>query len=233
MLLSVALSAGLLGWSVVANLGLGDRLYTTRNLLLAALLLLLARRLGFTWRDLGLDPGDLREGLRWGRGAVLVVAVAVALGAGLSDVIPPLGSLLDDARADLPLPGLVHAVHVRIPLGTALFEELAFRGLLLAALLQITSPGWAVTWSSVVFGLWHVAPTIVTLRINAVALTSAAGLGAIAGGVLVTAIGGALFAWLRLASGSLLAPLLAHWATNAFGLLAAAVTRAVGGAGPR
>ncbi len=229
MLLSVALSAGLLAWSVIANLGLGDRFYTTRNLVLAALLLLLARRLGFTWRDLGLDPTDLREGLRWGRAAVLVVAVAVALGAGLSDVIPPLGALLDDSRADLPFPDLVHAVLVRIPLGTALFEEVAFRGLLLAALLQVTSPVWAVTWSSVVFGLWHVAPTIVTLRINEVAPTSSAGLGAIAGGVLVTAIGGALFAWLRVASGSLAAPLLAHWATNAFGLLAAAVTRATGG----
>lgn len=225
------LSIGLVAWSVVANLGLGERWYTTRNLALIALLLLLARGLAVSWDELGLDPADLREGLRWGRLAVLVVALAVTAGAALRGVVPPLQLLLDDARSDLPLAELVHAVLVRIPLGTALFEELAFRGLLLAALLRLMSPRWAILWSSAAFGLWHVAPTIQTLRINEVAPESLAGLGAIAGAVVVTTVGGAVFAWLRVASGSLLAPVLAHWATNAFGLLAAAVTRATGSSG--
>ena len=228
-MLAALLSIGLVAWSVVANLGLGERWYTARNLVLVVLLLLLARRLGFSWRELGLDPADLREGVRWGRLAVLVVAVVVAIGAALGDVIRPFGLLLDDARADLPLSDLAHAVLVRIPLGTAVFEELAFRGLLLAVLLRATSPGWSILWSSAVFGLWHVAPTIQTLRINEVAANSLVGLGAIAGAVVVTAVGGAVFAWLRVASGSLLAPVLAHWATNAFGLLAAAATRATDG----
>ncbi len=232
-MLAALLSIGLVAWSVVANLGLGDGWYTTRNLVLVAVLLLLARRLGFTMSELGLVPTVLREGLRWGLLAVLVVAVAVAAGAALGEVIRPLGLLLDDARADQPRADLVHAALVRIPLGTALFEEFAFRGLLLAALLRVTAPGWAVLWSSAVFGLWHVAPTIQALRINEVAVSSVTGLGAIAGAVVATAVGGAVFAWLRIASGSLLAPVLAHWATNAFGLLAAAVAGVTGGGSAR
>jgi uncharacterized protein len=39
--------------------------------------------------------------------------------------------------------------------------------------------------------------------------------------VLVTTISGYGFAWLRLASGSLLAPVLAHCATNSLALVAA------------
>jgi membrane protease YdiL (CAAX protease family) len=38
--------------------------------------------------------------------------------------------------------------------------------------------------------------------------------------VLVTAVGGAVFCWLRVRSGSLLAPALLHWAVNGLGLLA-------------
>jgi uncharacterized protein len=115
---------------------------------------------------------------------------------------------------------------VRIPLGTALFEEVLFRGVVLAALQQVGSTGFAVAWSSIAFGLWHIAPTIVALRENGVPPASPAGQRAILGAVLVTTLAGIGFAGLALASGSLLAPFLAHWAVNAFGLLAAATSQA-------
>lgn len=231
MLFAVLLSCGLLVWSLVANLVIGDQFYVTRNLVLAVLLLVLARGVGLTWRDLGLDPEALGDGVRVGRLAVLVVAVVVALGAGLADVVPGIGSLLADRRADLPFDRLVFDTLIRIPIGTALFEEIAFRGVLLAAFLQIASTWSAVAWSSLVFGLWHIAPTIVALRLNDVVPTSAAGWGSLIGAVVITTVAGAAFSWLRLVSGSLAAPILAHWATNSFGLLAAAVTQRAGGAG--
>jgi uncharacterized protein len=224
MTLAVLLTLGVVVWSPVANLLIGDRWYVSRNLLLTALLVAGALALGFSWGDLNLAPGELGEGFRWGRLLVVAVAVVVALAAGLSDVIPPLRTLFSDQRADLPFPALVHAVMVRIPLGTAVFEEVLFRGVLLAALLEVTSTVWAVAWSSLAFGLWHVAPTIVSLRENGIAPASSRGRGAIVGSVLVTAVAGVGFSVLALVSGSLLAPILAHWATNAFGLLAAAVT---------
>lgn len=62
------------------------------------------------------------------------------------------------------------------------------------------------------------------MQANDVAVASGRGVGAVAGAVLVTTVAGAALGVLRLGSGSLLAPVLAHWATNSGGLLAAAAT---------
>ena len=231
MSLAVAVAVGLLVYGAVSDLVIGDHLYTVRNLVAAGLLVVLARARQLSWSDIGLAPDRLGEGLRWGAGAVLLAAVVVAAGAALADRVPLIATLLADQRAVLDEGGLAHHTLVRIPLGTAFFEELAFRGVLLALLLAATSTtAGAVLWSAAVFGLWHISSTIMTLRINEAAVASGAGLAAIAGGVAFTALAGVVFAVLRLGSGSLLAPVLAHWATNAFGLLAAATVQRTGGA---
>ncbi len=229
MTLPLALAVGLVGWSFVGNLLLGETLYTTRNVVLLVALVWLARGAGVGWSHLGLDRADLRRGARWGGVAVLVVAVVVGVGAGLADRVPGVGVLLADERADLA--GAEVAWHAlwRIPVGTAAFEEVAFRAVLLGSVLTVTSPVRAVVISSVAFGLWHIAPTMVALRINDVAVVSAEGVGSIVGAVVVTALAGVGFCLLRLGSKSLLAPVLAHWATNSFGLLAAAFVPPAGG----
>ena len=213
-----------LGWSLLANLVLGDTGYVPRNLALTAVLVLIGRRSSLSAAQLGLDGSEVGRGLRWGLLASAVVAAVVVSGAVLAGAVPMLGALLDDARADLEGGALVFAILVRIPLGTAVFEEVLFRGVLLATFLRELRSSTAVVASSVVFGLWHVAPTIVTLQLNDVAPTSGAGLGLIAGAVVVTTVAGLLFNWLRLRSRSLVAPMLVHWVTNASGLLAAAAT---------
>jgi uncharacterized protein len=227
MLLVIVVAAGLTGWSLLGNLVLGETLYVVRNLLLTAGLLAIAHR-GGVWRLVGLGRQRWRTGALWGGAAALVVALVVGVGALLGDQLAPVAALLSDDRADLSTGELYYHALLRIPLGTALFEEVAFRGVLLALLLRVTSQVRAVAWSSVVFGLWHVAPTIVALRVNDIAPGSGEGLLAILGAVGVTTVAGVVFCWLRLASGSLLAPVLTHWATNSLGLLAAAWTRADG-----
>jgi uncharacterized protein len=224
MLLAVLLSVALLAWSGVANLVLGDTGYLPRNLVLTALLLALARAAGLRVADLGLARRDVGSGLRWGALAMAVVALGLTVAVALGDAAGPVTAMLQDERAQLAPGSLAWAALVRIPLGTALFEEVAFRGVLLAALLRITSTSGAVAWSSVVFGLWHVAPTMVALELNGVAPLSLGGLSAVAGGVIVTTVGGVVFALLRVRSGSLVAPILAHVATNSLALLAAAVS---------
>lgn len=219
--LAPALALGLLLWSLVGNLLIGDALYVTRNLALTALVVVLARRAGAEPTLLGTEAARLGAGLRWGAGAVLLVAVAVLLGVALAEQVPGAGLLLADERADLPASMLAWHALWRIPVGTALFEEVAFRGALLGLLLRQTSTPRAVAGSSLVFGLWHVAPTIVTLEINEVAVTSWQGAATIAGAVGVTTVAGVFFCLLRLGSGSLAAPVLAHWATNGTGLVAA------------
>ena len=111
---------------------------------------------------------------------------------------------------------------IRIPLGTVLWEETAFRGVLLAALLRVLPPRTAVGISAAVFGLWHIRPTLDATAANDLAAGLPGRTAAVLSGCVLTAAAGVLFTGLRMRSGSLLAPVLVHAAANCLGLLAAA-----------
>jgi membrane protease YdiL (CAAX protease family) len=118
---------------------------------------------------------------------------------------------------------LAYVTLVRIPLGTAVFEEFAFRGVLLALLARRWSIRTAVVASSVLFGLWHIRPTLSAVGINdptAGGMTVAA---AVTGAVVATAAAGALFCALRLRADSLLAPIVVHAVVNGASTVAAYV----------
>jgi membrane protease YdiL (CAAX protease family) len=134
--------------------------------------------------------------------AITVVVVAAA-------VVAP-DAFVDD-RVDVSFGDMLWRALVVIPVGTVVLEELAFRGVLLGLLQRITTTARAVAVSSVLFGLWHV-PGVVSGRAadDSVAVVAAVALGTVA----ATTIAGALFTWLRLRSGSLVAPVLAHIGTN-------------------
>ncbi len=226
----LALALGLVAYSQVTNLRLGDRGYVRRNLLAVVVLLALARAAGLDREALGIDVAGLSTGLYWGLLAVVAITLAVAVAWAAARVSAAVARLLADRRADLPGRALAFHALVRIPVGTALFEEVAFRGVLFAVLLDASSTPIAVAVASVAFGLWHVAPTIETLRSNDVSRRA----GPIAGAVALTTVAGVGFCILRLASGGLLAPVMAHWAVNAlFLLLAAAVHRGAHEGEPR
>jgi membrane protease YdiL (CAAX protease family) len=75
--------------------------------------------------------------------------------------------------------------------------------------------------SSLLFGLWHVLPTIEVLELNDLYSGSSLAFGgAVTGAVAVTAAAGFGFCWLRLRAGSVLAPVLAHAATNSIAFAA-------------
>ena len=100
--------------------------------------------------------------------------------------------------------------------------HIAFRAVLFSMLARRFGLVWAIVLSSIVFGLWHILPSMGTHEQNP-ALGSVAGEGArgnviaISLSVLTTAVAGVLFAALRLVSGSVLAPMGVHWATNGLG----------------
>ena len=110
----------------------------------------------------------------------------------------------------------------RIPAGTALAEEILFRGSIMGVLLQNYSYAAALIISSIIFGFWHVLPGPLgswfhqnmpsNNRPAWVAKTSSA-----AATVAFTFVGGLAFGWLRLASGSIALPWVAHTLTNALG----------------
>jgi len=195
----------------------------------AAGLLALARWAGLSWAELGLGRGTYRRGLLWALAAIGAVAVVFTVGAAL----PATRSAFRNTRYELGWGNALLTAFVLIPLGTVLFEEVAFRGVLWG-LLRREHGTWAATiGSSVLFGLWHVLPSL-GLATNDQAIGSTVGRGSsgqaisVLGTVLFTALAGVVFCELRRRSGSLLASAGLHWATNALGVLAAAAIWAWG-----
>ena len=227
LLLTGALLPVLLAWNnlVVHRLPGRPGSYVVANVAAAGVLLAAARASGLSWAELGLARRRLAAGARWGGSCAAVVAAGYATALALPDVRP----LLADGRAaGLGSGELAGQVLVRIPLGTVLWEEVAFRGVLLAALSRLLPRTGAVGLSAAVFGLWHVRPTLGALAANDLADGPLARTGAVALACLGTAAAGVVFAGLRERSGSLLAPALLHGATNSLGLLTAAAAHRLG-----
>jgi membrane protease YdiL (CAAX protease family) len=184
------------------------------NLLMAAALAGVCGYATLTAPELGTERSRVGAGLRFGAVAgvvVLAVVGAVALAPGGS-------AAMADDRVDVSAGAMLVQVLITIPLGTVVLEELAFRGLLLGLLRRLTSTGQAVLISSTLFGIWHVAPALASVggagALAGVTATPAGVAAAVAGTVATTFVAGLVFCWLRLRSGSLLAPALAHVATN-------------------
>jgi membrane protease YdiL (CAAX protease family) len=197
------------------------------NLAAAAASVGIARVEGAEWSDLGLGPGTLRPGLQWGLGAGGVAALGVAVAART----PRLGDHFRDERVgNHDRRRARYELAARIPLETALAEEVVFRGALLGLALRQRSTVAAVATSSVLFGLWHVLPT--WTGHDGSAIGSAMGphrsarVGAVAAAVAATTAAGATFATLRLRSGSVVAPVLAHAALNMASFAATRATHA-------
>lgn len=174
---------------------------------------------GLSWDELGLAREHVGSGLRWGGAAAGVVVAVYVIGFAL----PWTHDLFRDGRVDdRSLAWVLFASLVRVPFGTVLLEEVAFRGLLPAALATRLRMGWAVAWSALAFGLWHVLPSLGLEHVNPVAddtVGQLPGWVTVAGSVLATAGVGVFFWWLRDRSQSLLAPMALHWSTNALGYL--------------
>lgn len=176
-----------------------------------------ARRFaGLSWTELGLGRAEVGAGLRLGGWIALVIAAATVLLVG----IPVTRSFFEDSgvavdsmtrRVLMPL--------VIIPVGTALFEEIIFRGVLLGVLLRVSKRRAAILASSVLFGLWHLLPALH----DASGEGAVEALGIVVGTIAVTTCAGLLFAHLRLRSRSLAAPVLAHAAINGFAYIGAVV----------
>jgi len=198
------------------------RWYPVVNGFAAGVMLGAAAASGLTADDLGLRRDRLRAGLRLGSSAAAPVVAAFGLGA----LVPATRPLLNDQRvAGLARRQLAYQVLLRIPVGTVAWEEIAFRGVLQAALRRVLAEPAAMVVGSAVFGLWHIRPTIEALEVNRLAAGEGARAFAVAGVAAGTAGAGALLCLLRERSGSLAAPVLLHLAANCAGPLASALAR--------
>lgn len=187
----------------------------------AALLLFVGRAAGLSWAQLGLGSGAVVQGLVWGGAAVACVAVVYTVGLAL----PATRGLFRDARHRVGVRTTMHRAGLVVPLGTVVFEEVAFRGVLWGLFQVAYGAAWATGASAVLFGIWHVLPAIDGARQNSpTGRVARADLARqVAGTVAFTTVAGVVFGVLRDQSGSLLAPALLHWATNGLGIVAAAL----------
>jgi membrane protease YdiL (CAAX protease family) len=201
-----------------------QRWYPLTNLGATGALLAAAAASGLTAADLGLTAGRVPAGLRCAAGPAGAVATAwLTLAA-----VPASRPVLADRRiTGLTWPQVAYQVIVRIPVGTVLWEEIAFRGVLHAALRRVLPGPAAIAVTSGVFGIWHIRPTIAALHINEVDTDGRAGWAGVAAAVAGTAATGGVLSWFRHRSGSLAAPVLLHLTANCGAALAA---RAVAGA---
>jgi len=211
VLFTLARSFGLLNWHV-PGLSIG---------ILVAVLALIAWSSGATLADVGLRPRDMPAGLAYGAGACAVVLLVLAVAA----VIPAANGFLHDSRAQISGGRLLYELGVPIMLFTAIPEEFAFRGVLLGSALRMWGPWRASLVTSVLFGLWHIAPTLGTMSDNHEFKGAAASIAGqvllVLGAIAVTFVAGLIFCWLRLRSKSLIAPIMAHAATNGLALAVA------------
>jgi membrane protease YdiL (CAAX protease family) len=215
---AVASCAALLAYNgVIGGQPWHRRWYAAVNAGAAGAALAAAAASGLTAADLGLGRGTWRPG-RLGSG----LPAATAAGWLVAGAVPATRPLLNDKRiASLDGRGLVYQVAFRIPVGTVLWEEIAFRGVLQAALRRVMPEPAAIAVTSGVFGVWHIRPTAAALRVNGLAGDRGQARARVAAGVAASAAAGVLFSWLRARSGSLAAPVLLHLATNCVGLMVA------------
>lgn len=165
-----------------------------------------------TLEELGFSATNLGRSLGWG----LMVGVAMALPSLLFFAFPLISPrpVQYAGYANLDLGGLLLMAFVRLPLGTALFEETLFRGLIQARAVSWLGPARGIALSVVLFIFWH---TVITYEaIGQTNLTSAALPVPVLYLLAAVPLGGAgvVFSLIRHASGNLAGAILAHWLVN-------------------
>jgi membrane protease YdiL (CAAX protease family) len=165
---------------------------------------------GNSWTDMGLGFSYLLPGLIW-----------AAVSIGLVTAVYVIGSLFkktrrafhDERIRELSAGRLAFQALIEVPFGTVLFEEIAFRAVLFSMLARRFGVVTAIVVSAILFGIWHVLPSVGTHEQNP-ALGSVVG-GGRRGNVL--AILASVLTLMRVVSGSVIAPMGLHWATNGLG----------------
>lgn len=208
----VALLVVLAIGNILSNRIVPDAAYVPTNLLTAAAVYVIGRQI-VTNREIGF--AHWRWGLVWGA-AVLTFTIGLYL---VGTLVPTLDDLYRDRRVHGRLPHMLYAALVRIPLGTVVLEELAFRGVLPAVLGRRWKPFLGAVVASLLFGLWHVLPALSLSDVNPI-LGRAFGDGnagrllGVAFAISGTFVAGMWLCFLRYRSGSILAPMIAHVSSN-------------------
>jgi membrane protease YdiL (CAAX protease family) len=198
-LLLAAIAVTVVAHSVLLAAGISEVGTLVANGSAAAALLAMAGWSGIGRGELGITAGR-RGVVAAALGSAAVVAIVA--GATLMGLLPESPEL-----AHLSRPAFWFRALVAIPVGTAVCEEVIFRGVLFAACTRVLRTRWAIVMTSAAFGLWHVAAEADRV--------GAASVPAILPGVVATASASAfVLSPLRRGTGDLVAPIALHATTN-------------------
>lgn len=211
---------------VCSNIGLtrlsGTLLAIPSGIATAALVSQLAQHANCTPEDMGTERRHAVRGVLAGSSIGLPAAGLMTFGAFYG---PTQGFYRDERFVNAPAGEAFYHAFARVPLATALAEEVIFRSAVEAVFGRRRSPGEAMLISAVLFGLWHVYPTIDRFATHEglaphhahIYLRRTMAVGA---AVLGTAAAGYALSRLRRSARSVLAPVIVHAAVNGAGLLA-------------
>lgn len=181
----------------------------------AALLPLLAvvwavRVQGFTLADLGITTRNLAASAAVGA----AVAAFLALPAVLYFLFPigvSEGSIGYHRNAHDSVGAFALWAFVRYPINAAVFEEVLFRGVLLALSLRAFGATRGMVFSAAAFAAWHVVVNHTTMSDSNVADSVVFFAFAQVGALAALFVGGLILAALRRRFGSLAGPIVFHW----------------------
>ncbi len=208
---------------VVSTLSIASVIFSkvsNNNKLVATLVLyfsicLIVALTKLSWTNVGLSKDLVLKGAV----TALPFMAVVIVGGLIVFLINP--ETFKDSRYQTDLKTMLTTIFLVLPLMTVILEELAFRGLLFGTLSTYLTQGYALLVSSISFGVWHIFSAS-NLDVSGIVSGNAIPKVLIVLTVVIaTSIAGAFFTWLRIKSGSLIAPILLHWTINSTGVVLA------------
>jgi membrane protease YdiL (CAAX protease family) len=207
--------------NIVLNRALPLGAEVPAGLAAAGVVALIALGSDATRDDVGFAADALPTAARFGLMLGVPIGTALMLGASSSR----LARLY--AEEEMAATGPVEALYqfgIRIPIATAAAEEIMFRGGLEALLRRRRSPGRAALVASVLFGAWHVLPTLDRMEAGRplAAMHDGSVLRKVVSVAVVVAgtfVAGLAFSLLRRQTGSILTPIIVHASFNGGGYI--------------
>ena len=165
---------------------------------------------GFSLTELAITARNLWPSATIGLAAAVVVTVPAVLyflfPIGVSGDSIDYGTFADDSVG-----GFVLWAAVRYPISAAVFEEVLFRGVLLALALRAFGTGRGIVFSAAAFAAWHIVVDYTTMGDSNVADNDVFFAFAQVGALVALFVGGLALAAIRQRTGSLAGPIVFHW----------------------
>ncbi|MGQ9464440.1 MAG: CPBP family intramembrane glutamic endopeptidase, partial [bacterium] len=193
-------------------------IYVGVNLAVIMLLIILSRHyLDLTFLDLGYDSRYVLRGIFYGFFASLIVVLSFVL---FLYLLPRLGIMIKPPIVRMGAEDdFLYRLLIRIPLGTAFFEENLFRGICYGLLIKTQSAKKTFIMTSLLFSFWHIVPALKVVSLNFQVGLSLAGLVIWFAGIIGAFFAGIFFAFLRYKGKSIIGCILGHTLINDLSLL--------------